>query len=61
MEDSLSSLLITYGEAEILQRALSSVKQERFDASIKSKGVVTAWGMGNHGELGLGIYIYIYI
>jgi alpha-tubulin suppressor-like RCC1 family protein len=57
MTKALSSLLNTYGEAEILQRALSSVKQEHFDASVKSKGIVTAWGMGNNGELGLGKYI----
>jgi alpha-tubulin suppressor-like RCC1 family protein len=56
-EQALESLLTVYGEAEILHRAMSDVKQERFSAAVLSMGVVTSWGMGNHGELGLGKYM----
>ena len=56
-EQALAALLRVYGDAEVLHRAMADVKQERFSAAMLSMGVVTSWGMGNHGELGLGKYV----
>ena len=56
-ERALSDLLETHADSDTLLRVASEVRQERFSVSKISSGVVTSWGTGNHGELGLGKYV----
>ena len=56
-EQAILYLQRAYGDTEILSRAMADIRQERFSAGRLSTGIVTAWGMGNHGELGLGKYM----
>jgi alpha-tubulin suppressor-like RCC1 family protein len=54
LEGSIKGLLERYPDSEAIKRAWCFTRQERFIINRKAEGIVTAWGTGPHGELGLG-------
>lgn len=57
MEVSLKNLKHIYCDSTAMSKAWSAVRQERFKVGTISEGLVSTWGTGFNGQLGLGPYV----
>lgn len=57
MENALASMKAMYGDSDKVAWSWAQVRQERFKVSQICQGLVTTWGTGEKGQLGLGKYV----